>query len=77
MMRKASIFILMIFSSMTVYGQEETSELDEQSRESMAMDATATQWSYQVAYQLMPDYYNDEVNGSPRRAGLITTCKFV
>jgi hypothetical protein len=36
----------------------------------MAMDATATQWSYQVAYQLMPDYYTDLVNGNPRKAGL-------
>ena len=50
--------------------QEETSAEDGQSRESMAMDATATQWSYQVAYQLMPDYYTDLVNGAPRRAGL-------
>ena len=42
----------------------------EQSRESMAMDATATQWSFQGAYQWMPDYYDDIVNGSPRHAGL-------
>ena len=42
----------------------------EQSRESMAMDATATQWSFQGAYQWMPDYYDDIINGSPRRAGL-------
>jgi hypothetical protein len=42
----------------------------EQSRESMAMDATASQWSFQAAYQWMPDYYNDIVNGSPRPAGL-------
>ena len=41
-----------------------------QSRESQAMDATATQWSFQAAYQYMPDYYDDIVNGSPRKAGL-------
>lgn len=42
----------------------------EQSRESMAMDATASQWSFQAAYQWMPDYYDDIVNGNPRPAGL-------
>jgi hypothetical protein len=36
----------------------------------MAMDATATQWSFQFAYQSMPDYYQDEVNGSTRPQGL-------
>lgn len=30
-----------------------------QDRESMAVDATATQWSFQFAYQSMPDYYTD------------------
>ena len=58
-----------VFSFSSLFAQEESQE-EEQSRESMAMDATATQWSYQVAYQLMPDYYNDDVNGSPRKAGL-------
>ena len=43
---------------------------DAQSRDSQAMDATATQWSFQLAYQWMPDYHDDEVNGEPRRAGL-------
>lgn len=47
------------------FGQEE-----EQSRESQAMDATATQWSFQLAYQLMPDYHDDMVNGETRPAGL-------
>ena len=42
----------------------------EQDRESMAMDATATQWSFQFAYQMMPDYFDDSVNGAPRAAGL-------
>ena len=43
---------------------------DAQSRDSQAMDATATQWSFQLAYQWMPDYHDDEVNGEPRPAGL-------
>jgi hypothetical protein len=41
-----------------------------QSRESMAVDATATQWSFQFAYQWMPDYYDDLVNGESRPKGL-------
>jgi hypothetical protein len=42
-------------------GQDDTSK---------ALDATATQWSFQFAYQFMPNYYSDVVNGAPRRAGL-------
>lgn len=33
----------------------------EQSRESMAVDATATQWSYQFAYEGFFDYKTDEI----------------
>lgn len=41
-----------------------------QDRESMALDSTATQWSFQFAYQVMPTYYDDIVdNGQPRPAG--------
>jgi hypothetical protein len=59
-----SILLLsLIFITGNLYAQE-------QSRESMAMDATASQWSFQGAYQWMPDYYDDIVNGSPRPAGL-------
>lgn len=47
-----------------------STENEGQSRESQAMDATATQWSFQLAYQWMPDYYDDLVNGEPRRPGL-------
>jgi hypothetical protein len=43
----------------------------EQSRESMAVDATASQWSFQFAYQWMPDYYDDILSdGSTRPAGM-------
>ena len=41
-----------------------------QDRESMAMDSTATQWSFQFAHNWMPNYYDDIVNGAPRPAGL-------
>ena len=66
-MKKITL-IFFTLVSFAVFGQEE--EGDEQSRESMAMDATATQWSFQLAYQLMPDYYSDVINGNPRKAGL-------
>jgi hypothetical protein len=58
-----SVLLLSMLLIVPVFGQE-------QSRESMAMDATASQWSFQIAYQRMPDYYDDIVNGSPRPEGL-------
>ena len=51
-----------------IMAQEE--EQAEQDRESMAMDATATQWSFQFAYQSMADYHQDMVNGNTRPQGL-------
>jgi hypothetical protein len=66
-MMKLLILAFISLSFMT-YAQEE--EVNEQSRESMALDATATQWSFQLAYQMMPDYHNDIVNGEPRPAGM-------
>jgi hypothetical protein len=61
----------MIFALVTSYAQEEESASAEQDRESMAMDATATQWSFQFAYQVMPDYHRDQLSdGSTRPAGL-------
>ena len=63
--------LVIVFCLLTVgtFAQDEESD-DAQSRESAAMDATATQWSFQVAYQMMPDYYDDLVNGEPRQPGL-------
>ena len=41
-----------------------------QDRESMALDSTATQWSFQLAYQVMPDYFDDTLDdGSTRPEG--------
>lgn len=56
-------------SDETPVSQEENSG-EQQNAASKAMDATATQWSFQFAYQSMPDYYDDLVNGVPRRSGL-------
>lgn len=53
--------------SFVLYSQDDEAA---QSRESMAVDATATQWSFQFAYQMMPDYYDDMINGAPRKEGL-------
>jgi len=42
----------------------------EQDAESKALDSTATQWSFQAAYQWMPDYHDDTLsNGQVRPAG--------
>lgn len=63
--------ILLVFAAVPALGQdeEETSE-GGQDRESMALDSTATQWSYQGAWQVMPNYYDDILdNGEPRPAG--------
>jgi hypothetical protein len=62
----STVFIICLLSLVFVL----TAGAQEQSRESMAMDATATQWSFQGAYQWMPDYYDDIVNDIPRSAGL-------
>lgn len=68
-MKHLFIFAL-LFTGLIVYSQTEGEAQSAQDRESMAMDATATQWSYQFAYQSMPDYHDDVVNGVPRSAGL-------
>ena len=42
----------------------------EQDDVSKALDSTATQWSLQTAYQVMPDYHDDEISpGVTRPAG--------
>lgn len=45
-------------------------EISDEDRETMALDSTATQWSFQFAYQTMPDYYDDVLdNGETRPEG--------
>ncbi len=75
MKTKQFLLIILLFVGLTVQAQEdekleEDTGVDEQDRASKAMDATATQWSFQLAYQYMPDYHSDIVNGAPRPAGL-------
>jgi len=84
-MKKLLFIPLLVFNLTYIHAQEENNDeaesksqesetLDvtdaEQDRASMAVDATATQWSFQLAYQDMPSYYDDIVNGEPRPAGL-------
>jgi len=62
--------VLVICSICWAYSLSAQDE-EAQSRESMAVDATATQWSFQFAYQFMPDYHNDILsNGNTRPEGM-------
>jgi len=63
---------MFLLAALVAWGSGARAEEDGggQDAESKAMDATATQWSFQFAYQMMPDYHDDIVNGQPRRAGL-------
>ncbi len=65
---KKLLIIVFAFMAMGAYAQDD--DAPAQSRDSEAMDATATQWQFQLAYQMMPDYHNDLVNGEPRKPGL-------
>ena len=43
---------------------------DQQDAQTKALDSTATQWSFQLAYQVMPDYHQDTFdNGQTRPIG--------
>ena len=46
-----------------------SAQQEEQDDVSKALDSTATQWSFQVAYQTMPDYKDDWVDGQRRPEG--------
>ena len=72
-MKKINLIICFLFIALIANGQEQSSE---QSRESMAVDATATQWSFSAAYQWMPQYYDDMVNDAQRPQGLDNYVQF-
>ena len=46
---------------------ETSGEISDEDRETMALDSTATQWSFQFAYQMMPDYYDDTLDDGSTR----------
>lgn len=63
------ILLLVLSSPFNCIAQEEKGG-GGQDRESMALDSTATQWSFQFAYQAMPDYHDDLLdNGQQRPEG--------
>ena len=50
--------------------EEAVSELSDEERATMALDSTATQWSFQFAWQVMPDYHDDVLaSGQTRKPG--------
>lgn len=67
-MKTKLLFIIAFFLiglSMQAQDEEksdETVQQDDQDRASQAMDATATQWSFQLAYQSMPDYQTGKLS---------------
>lgn len=68
---KFILFLLAFLLVAPVIAQDDDTDAPGgQDDQTKALDATATQWSFQFAYQSMPDYYNDLVNGVPRRPGL-------
>jgi hypothetical protein len=69
---KYIFLVLITFFSLGAFAQDDIDsdipvQVDDAAK---ALDATATQWSFQFAYQSMPDYYSDMVNGTARRPGL-------
>jgi len=54
---------------MVVLGNTAFAEEAVQDDVSKALDSTATQWSFQLAYQNMPNYKDDYVDGKPRPEG--------
>ena len=65
------LILIFTFSIITAQEDNENTENEDQNAASKAMDATATQWSFQFAYQAMPDYYTDILdNGNQRPLGL-------
>ena len=59
----AAAAIAGIFLVLPAYAQDSDAE-------TKALDSTATQWSFQFAYQVMPDYHDDVLdNGQTRPAG--------
>jgi hypothetical protein len=67
----AMLLAAAVFSSIAQAQETEENVSGGHDRESMAMDSTATQWSFQFAYQWMPDYHDDMLDdGSTRPPGL-------
>jgi len=65
-----SLSIAMLVASI-VFAPAQLAYSQDNDAETKALDSTATQWSFQFAYQTMPDYHDDILSsGSPRPAGM-------
>ena len=59
--------LLLVFGA----GPAAAQDSEDQDAQTKALDSTATQWSFQFAYQTMPNYYDDTLDdGSTRPAGM-------
>ena len=68
-----TVALLLVVGAGPALAQENDDSVEdgEQDAETKALDSTATQWSFQFAYQWMPDYHDDILdNGQTRPAGL-------
>jgi hypothetical protein len=62
-------YICSLIIPMSFLGSAALAEEAVQDDISKALDSTATQWSFQLAYQTMPNYKDDWVDGQPRPEG--------
>jgi hypothetical protein len=62
-------YIRSLIITMSFLGSAALAEEAVQDDISKALDSTATQWSFQLAYQTMPNYKDDWVDGQPRPEG--------
>ncbi len=70
--RKKGSRLVMIVAATAIVGLLPLSpaSAQESDAETKALDSTATQWSFQLAYQIMPDYFDDVLdNGQQRPEG--------
>jgi len=66
-----AVTLLFVPIALVAQETEEGSADSEMDAETKALDATATQWSFQFAYQTMPDYHTDILDdGMPRSPGM-------
>ncbi len=69
MKRSLTNYFCRILIPLTVLGGNVFAQEGTQDDISKALDSTATQWSFQFAYQAMPDYKDDIVDGQVRPEG--------
>ena len=62
-----SILSVLIMMAVVIVVATAVVTAQEQSRESMAVDATATQWSFQLAYDGAFDYRTDDISPGLQR----------